>query len=116
MATDLSEAGFNEGLIISDDRFLAGNFSLALPHALTIIPGYQLERFSVPGSKAAIVWLADKDPALPLELSQYVQSTFQLDLHSAPIRYFEHPRLYGANSPTRLAVILAEIPQTNDLQ
>lgn len=115
MATDLSEAGFNEGLIISDDRFLAGNFSLAFPQAVTIIPGYQLGRFSSPSSKMAVVWLADKDPTLPPKLSQYVQSAFQINLHSEPIRYFEHPRLYGPHSPTRLAVILADIPQTDDL-
>ncbi len=48
LAEDLRQNGFSDGLIISDNRFLAGNMSIRFPGSTALIPGYNFE--SQPGA------------------------------------------------------------------
>lgn len=112
MAADLAQLGFQNGVIFSENLLMAGNFSLNLPQSTALIPEYGFGRYASPGTKAAIVWLADKRTAPPEKLTHYFQTRYGIDLNTAQISSFEHPKLYGPRSLSRLAVILTDLPQS----
>jgi len=108
MARDISGTGFAGGLVISDNRFLAGNFSLALPDSMALIPGYNFESLAKQGDDAVILWLADNQPLPPKTLTDYLGQRFGIDLAALPIRYFEHLNLYAEHSSTKIGAIFVK--------
>jgi len=107
---DIVHSGFTNGLIISDDRFLAGNFSFAFPSSTVIIPGYNLEKRGAKPTKAAIVWLADRTKRPPKELTNFFLERYKLDLAESRTLYFKHPYLYATKSSVTLGAMLFDLP------
>lgn len=110
VAKELSDLGFSKGLIISDDRFLAGNFSFAFPSSTAVIPGYNLEKNAAPGTKAVMIWQADRSKQLPQVLASFLQEKYNLSLDTNQIHYLTHPYLYAHKSQVTLAAILFDLP------
>jgi 4-amino-4-deoxy-L-arabinose transferase-like glycosyltransferase len=107
LAEDLRQGGFSDGLIISDNRFLAGNMSILFPGSTALIPGYNFEiQPDAQGfSTAAVLWEAGKSPAIPAELASFLEQTYQITPSDYPIRYFEHRYKYGRTETVTFAVM-----------
>jgi hypothetical protein len=107
LAEDLRQSGFSDGLIISDNRFLAGNMSIRFPGSTALIPGYKFE--NQPGaqgfSTAAVLWEAGKSPAIPAELATFLEQTYQITPSDYPISYFEHRFQYGRTETISFATM-----------
>jgi len=106
-AEDLRRNGFSGGLIISDNRFLAGNMRLKFPGSMALIPGYNFEmQINTDGfSTAAVVWKADHSPAMPPDLASFLTSAYHLEPADYPVNYFEHRYKYGRTEKMKLAVM-----------
>jgi 4-amino-4-deoxy-L-arabinose transferase-like glycosyltransferase len=107
MAQDLRQTGFSDGLIISDNRFLAGNMRIQFPGSTALIPGYKFEtRTNAPGfSSAAVLWKADQSPAMPAELASFLVKTYDIVATDYPVSYFQHRYKYGRTETVQLAVM-----------
>ncbi len=107
LAEDLRRSGFSEGLIISDNRFLAGNMSLHFPGSTALIPGYNFElQPDTQGlSTAAVIWEAGKAPAMPAKLATFLEKTYHATPTEYPISYFEHRYKYGRTETITFAVM-----------
>ena len=106
-AGDLRQTGFSDGLIISDNRFLAGNMRLKFPGSTALIPGYKFEsRTNQQGfSTAAVVWKADRSPAMPEELISFLIQTYNIVPADYPVSYFQHRYKYGRTETVKIAVM-----------
>ncbi|SHO46903.1 ArnT family glycosyltransferase [Desulfopila aestuarii] len=109
-ANDIARSGFTHGLIVSDDRFLAGNFSFAFPDSTAIIPGYNFEKNGATPTKAAIIWLANRTKQPPKELTTFFLEKYNLDLTTSQAQYFEHPYLYATKSTITLGALIFDLP------
>ncbi|NOR23695.1 MAG: hypothetical protein GQ542_04760 [Desulforhopalus sp.] len=107
MAKDLRQTGFSNGLIISDHRLLAGNMRFQFPGSTAIIPGYKFEtRANAQGfSSAAVLWRADRSPAIPAELATFLTKTYNIVPGNYPVSYLEHRYKYGRTETVTLAVM-----------
>ncbi len=107
MAEDLRQTGFSGGLIISNNRFLAGNMRLQFPGSTALIPGYKFEILAnVDGfSSAAVLWKADLSPTMPSELASFLATTYNIVPKDYPVRYFEHLYKYGRTETVKLAIM-----------
>jgi 4-amino-4-deoxy-L-arabinose transferase-like glycosyltransferase len=108
MAEDMRRLGFANGLIISDDRFVAGNLHLQFPGSTALIPEYRFETLVEPGrfSHAAIVWKAAESVGLPTGLATFVEKTYNIRAGDYPISYLEHPYLFARTESVTLALLL----------
>ena len=113
MAEDLRQNGFSNGLIISDNRFLAGNMRLHFPGSIALIPDYGFEsRIDTQGLKVAeVIWKADQTSAIPPELSLFLIKTFKIVPTEYPIKYFHHLYKYGRTETVTLAALQFPLPQ-----
>jgi hypothetical protein len=107
MAGDLRQTGFSNGLIISDNRFLAGNMQCRFPGSTALIPGYGFEtRVAANGfSSAAVVWKADHAQAMSPELASFLTKTYHINPANYPVSYFEHRYKYGRTETVKLGVL-----------
>ena len=112
-ANDIVNEGFSKGLIVSDDRFLAGNFSVAFPDSTSIIPGYNFEAQAAAYNKVAIIWLANSSKRPPKEVTAFVKKRYQRELNSNLIKYFEHPYLYANTKSVTLGMMIVELTAQN---
>jgi hypothetical protein len=112
IAEDLCQTGFTDGLIISDNRFLAGNMRLQFPGSTALIPGYRFEsRATVDGfSAAVVVWEADPSPAMPPELATFLAKTYNIVPTDYPVNYFQHRYKYGRTETVKFAVMQFPLP------
>ncbi len=111
-AEDLRNSGFSKGLIISNDRFLAGNLHLQFPTSTAIVPDYRLEELVEEGrySAMAIVWQVAESVPLPAGLETFVYETYGFRATDYPIRYFDHSYLYADQEIVTLAMIIIPRP------
>jgi 4-amino-4-deoxy-L-arabinose transferase-like glycosyltransferase len=112
IAETLHEDGFHGGLIISDNRFLAGNLRLRFADTIALIPEYRLEdRVHLDSfSRVIFVWKADNLATPPELLRSYGQQLYQIDINAKPIRIIEKPQLYGRGETVRLGVVSVALP------
>ncbi len=104
---DLRQNGFSNGLIISDNRFLAGNLRLKFPGSTALIPGYRFEsRTPAHGfTSATVVWRADQSPAMPPILASFLAKSYQITPSDYPVTYLQHRYKYGRTETMKLAVM-----------
>lgn len=107
MAQDLRATGFSNGVIISDNRFLAGNMQLHFPGSTALIPGYKFEsRISQHGlSTAAVIWDATQFEAMPAELVAFLEKTYNIVPTDYPVTFFKHPYKYARTETLQLAIL-----------
>ena len=106
-AKDLRQTGFSDGLIISDNRFLAGNMQLQFPGSTALIPGYKFEKHvdQQGFSSAAVIWKADRSSAMPEELVSFLTQTYKIAPADYPVSFLQHRYQYGRTETVKLAVM-----------
>ena len=111
-ADDMQRSGFTEGLIISDDRFLAGNFHFRFPASTAIVPDYRLETLVESGrySSVAVIWQVAESIPIPADLETFLLETYGFRAADYPIHYFEHPYLYADADVVTLAMMFIPRP------
>ena len=111
-ADDLLKSGFTEGLIISNDRFLAGNFHFRFPASTAIVPDYRLENLVENGrySSVAVIWNVAESIPIPTDLETFLQETYGFRAADYPINYSQHPYLYADGEVVTLAMMLIPRP------
>lgn len=117
-AMTLRETGFDGGLIISDNRFLAGNMRLHFPGSLALIPGYRFEELADTAlmKNALLVWKADSTRQIPEKLRAFVQHNFAIDLSTHSVQYITRLQKYGRTETVELATMQLPLAPTNPLQ
>ncbi len=107
-AADMRRLGFSNGLIISDDRFIAGNLHLQFPGSTALIPEYRFENLADPAGSghAAVVWKAGESAGLPADLAAFIESTYHVRAGDYAINFLEHPFLFSRTETVRLALLL----------
>ena len=106
MAQDISDNGFSGGLIISDNRFLAGNLHFKFPGSTAIIPGYRFELLpdGPRHSTGIAVWDPERSPAFPDNLALFLSEVYHIDESAYPTQYLESRYKYGRTETVKLAV------------
>lgn len=108
VAEDLRMAGFEKGLIISNNRFLAGNMLFQLPGSSAVIPGYHFE--DIPAARGhqstLVIWRADQSRSLPKELAHFLRKAYKIEAQNYPVQYLEHLYKYGRTEKVTLATLL----------
>lgn len=107
----LQDEGFENGLIISNNRFLAGNMHFQFPRSSAVIPGYNFEKIDQTKDHQAtlVVWKTDRSQKIPAKLADFVQSTYQLDITTYPVKLFTQGYKFGRGETVTMAAI--HIPQ-----
>ncbi len=116
-AEEMRRLGFANGLIISDNRFIAGNLHIQFPGSAALIPEYRFERLvdRTRYSQAAVVWQAAQSLAIPADLQIFLEKTYNIKVADYPIYYLEHPYLFARSETVALVVLffpLAELPKS----
>jgi len=108
VAAEMRRIGFDTGLIISDDRFVAGNLHLQFPTSTALIPEYRFETLVDKDRyvQAAVVWQANSSLDIPEDLSGFIDKTYGIGLSNYPIYYMTHPYHFARTETLTLAVIL----------
>lgn len=106
-AEDIRELGFDKGLIISDNRFLAGNMVLAFPESCAIIPGYRFAEKCRKQSqaKALIIWRTERGKKPSPGLVEFVSKTYGVDLRGMRHHYIDH--LYTSSKKQKVTMAIA---------
>jgi len=111
IAEDLRQEGFTRGLFITDDRFLAGNFSLTFPDSKAIIPGYNFESLAATDGRIVIIWkVNNNNGGIPETLSTFLRDSYSYDLSNEPIHYITSRYLYATASKLTFGVIFLHPP------
>lgn len=115
MASEMRKAGFSEGLIISNNRFLAGNMYFQFPGSAAIIPDYGFEELVKERhfTKAAIVWKGDYYPQVPKTLVSYMKEKYGIDIIRYPAKFYSHIYTYGRQEKVTLGVMYLSLPETD---
>lgn len=109
MAASLQKKGWQEGLIISDNRFLAGNLRLLFPGSTAVIPDYHFEKNGPTTGPALIVWRADHSRKIPKELKEFVETAYGVNPEEYRTRYLKHPYLHGEKT-VKMGTISLNLP------
>jgi len=112
MAEDIRSTGFDSGLIISNNRFLAGNMHLQFPTSPALVPEYRFEDLpSTQGFKNGIViWMTDRYPVIPEKLTLFLKDKYQIIASEQEIHYFENTYKFGRTEKVKLAVMPISLP------
>ncbi|MGW8192925.1 MAG: ArnT family glycosyltransferase [Desulforhopalus sp.] len=112
MAEEMRSAGFTDGLIISDNRFLAGNMHFQFPANMAIVPGYQFEQLPAAAnvSSAAVIWKAEYGTAMPAKLARFLMDTYNIDPGKYPLHVFSHRYKFARTENVTLAMITFPLP------
>ena len=115
-ATDLRALGFEEGVVVSDDRFVAGNLRLHFPDSPALIPDYRFEeRIDLHRHRQlAVVWHAAQSPTVPEDLHNYLVDTLGVRVDETMITTFSHPYLFSRGETISLAVLLLPLAPSGD--
>ncbi len=110
MAEDIRNSGFSRGLIISDNRFIAGNMHIQLPDTIALIPGYNFESLTKDSgyTTAAIMWDIFASPYIPPKLADFVEKSYNIKVSDYPVKYYEH--LYKHAKTTKVVLAVMQIP------
>ena len=113
MAEDIRATGFDSGLIISNNRFIAGNMHFQFPTSPALIPEYHFE--DLPATQGfqdgIVIWIANKSPAIPEKLSTFLMQKYQITTSDQQIHYFEYTYKYGRTEKITFAVLLIPLPK-----
>jgi len=114
-ARDLRQTGFNGGLIISNNRFIAGNMRLKFPGSTALIPGYSFETRTDTRNfaAAAVLWKADHSPVMPPELASFLTAVYHIEPGDYPISYIEHLYKYNRKETVKLGVMQFPLSATS---
>lgn len=114
MAQDMREDGFENGLIISNNRFLAGNMHFQFPDSSSIVPDYHFEDLVDLStvSSGIVLWRTDRWPVAPPQLAAFVENTYGVRLSDFPVKYYEQPYKYAPKETIKLAAVQIPIPST----
>ncbi|MGB3223954.1 MAG: glycosyltransferase family 39 protein [Desulforhopalus sp.] len=114
IADDLRQSGFSNGLIMSNNRFLAGNMRIQFPESTALIPGYKFGSRTAAHNftAAAVLWEADLFPAMPPELESFLKKTYNVVPTAYPVTYFEHQYKYGRTETIKFAVVQFPLPDS----
>lgn len=107
MAEKMYHLGFTNGLLISNDRFIAGNLRFQFPESTALIPEYRFAQLVDPTqySQAAVVWRAGKSQEIPADLKMFVERTYKVKVADYPTYSLEYPYLF-AHTKTVTCVVL----------
>ncbi len=107
-AEDMRESGFNGGLIVSNNRFLAGNMRIKFPDSTALIPDFNFENllYSSSHSQAAVIWKADSTPQIPVKLHTFLQETYDINPNDYPITYHEEFYKHSKEFKVKLALLI----------
>ncbi len=108
-ADDIRKDGFTGGLIISNNRFLAGNMHFQFPDSRAIIPGYDFEKLvdSAAFSQAAVIWKVNNTtPHIPMQLVHYLQKQFGINSIDYPVIFHEKFYKYSTSDRVKIGVLL----------
>ncbi len=119
MATDLRESGMAPDLIVSNDRFLAGNLGWRFPGSTALIPGYRFEEHlsqgwrqdQREGMEGVVVWDGQRSAELPPALAAYIAATWQVDPTTLPVLRFQHLYTHASKETVQLAVVHFRLPE-----
>ncbi|WP_457577519.1 ArnT family glycosyltransferase [Desulfomarina sp.] len=109
LANEIRKDGFDGGLIISNNRFIAGNMHFQFPDSQAVIPGYAFEMLinSSPFSQAAVIWkINDAAPHIPMQLVEYLQKKFDINSIDYPVIVHKAPYKYSTRDKVRIGVLL----------
>lgn len=97
MGKEMRDLGFANGLIISNDRFIAGNLHFQFPRSTALIPGYRFAQVvdQTRYSQAAVVWQPGKTPEIPDDLREFVENTYNIKVGDYRTYPLEYPYLYA---------------------
>ena len=112
IAEDMRNSGFSGGLIISDNRFLAGNMHFQFPGSSALVPDYRFESLTDSNnhSTAVVLWKADVIPFIPADLASFLKTTYSISPADYPVRFFEHRYKFGRTETVKLAVMQFPLP------
>ncbi len=107
VAGDMRHLGFTRGLIISDDRFVAGNLQMQFPTSTALIANYRFEMLVDPTQypQAAVVWQAAQSVTIPEDLQTFLENTYKIRISDYPVHYLERPYLFARTETITLAVL-----------
>jgi len=107
MAENIRESGFTGGIILSDNRFIAGNMHFQFPGSTAIIPEYRFEDIihGSDHSSAIVLWKADYAQVIPEKLATFIEKTYGVRATDFPVSYYENPYKYARTETVRLAVM-----------
>jgi 4-amino-4-deoxy-L-arabinose transferase-like glycosyltransferase len=114
IAKELRLSGFSHGLIISDNRFIAGNMHMRFPDSTALIPGYNFAGRSRHGdfSSAAVIWQADTSSSMPPELASFLNRTYNVDIAKHQVKYLHNRYKYSRTETVKFAVVQFPLPAT----
>ncbi len=112
-AGEIRETGFSRGLIISGNRFLAGNMHFQFPNSKAIIPGYNFEQLpdSPAFTEVVVIWGADLFPDMPPKVVNFLKNRYDINSKDYPINYFEQPYKYNSSDTVKLGVLRFSLPK-----
>lgn len=107
MADDIRSTGFQSGLIISNNRFLAGNMHIQFPKSPAVIPDYHFEDLpeTEGQNNGIVIWKADNTGSIPEDLSTFLSQKYGVTSADHSIEFFEHLYKYGRTETVKLAVM-----------
>ncbi len=107
----LKADGFASGLIISNNRFLAGNLVLRFPDSTALIPNYRFEEQenTQKHKQALVVWRADRYKEIPEPLSKFIKNTYNVDIQSYPAEYITTGYKYGRGETVTMAAVQLQL-------
>jgi hypothetical protein len=105
---DLRRLGFTGGLIISDDRFIAGNLHFHFPDSTALVPNYRFERLVDDNryAEAAAVWQSGPTIGIPTDLKDFLINTYGIEAADYPVHSLQQPYLFSRGETVTLAVII----------
>lgn len=107
MAEGIRSLGFDTGLIVSNNRFLAGNMHFQFPESPALVPEYRFE--DLPSNQGfdniLVLWMADRSTDIPKKLSLFLSIKYDINPSEHSIRYFEHTYKFGRTEKVKLAVM-----------
>lgn len=113
-AAEIKKAGFDSGLILSDNRFLAGNLRLHFPASQAIIPGYRFEEQIQPGAQTMlVVWRADHTVVIPEKIVSYLERVWNLSPDPSMVTILSNSQLYLPESPVKLGTMRLSLSTAN---
>ena len=110
IAAKIHKSGFKNGVIVSDNRFLAGNLRLQFPGSAALIPGYQFETHVTLHGTGLAVWKADQSAEMPEELTNYLLDNWAIKPNEFPVQVIEQKLLYSTKTSVKLATMVFPIP------
>jgi lipopolysaccharide core galacturonosyltransferase RgtB len=104
LVTEIKKSNFSGGVILSDDRFMAGNMVLHFPTSNVVIPGYGFEKNLAkdPSQLLAIVW-ERRTVEVPMSIQNFLYQTYGFKLRDFQVQYKEYYYLFSQKEPITMA-------------